>query len=1156
MIQKIYFLGLSLLMSLSYKGQNNLESNAGVKRTENFIVPTTPESYSLFKATDFPVDYRTGKLNAQIPVYNIQVDDINIPIQLSYNTGGIKVDEISSVTGLGWTLGIPNTITVEQHGKEDLGTNYGGSWFPKKPSTFQYSIFTSLSDPDKTMFYNLWEQNSMLDTQPDIYHYNLPTTSGSFFRASNGQFHSVPNENVIIGYLNGIFSITDPRGIKYIFSKKSIIDRRNISPLISEVNTTTYFLTTINLPSGKTINFEYDKTLKHKNQTHNNSLRFPINSIFLQFSSGITTYDNLCADKFKNVNSTTTNYFTDLLLTKISFPSGTVEFNYTNTINGSLGRKDIDGQEDYSFALDNIKVFSNSSLIANFKTDLGYFAANNGGSSFIYQNYRLKLKGIKNLLDNSEYSFEYNENNLPVLNSYSKDLWGYHNGKNNLSKAIYPHLYTIPQSSNGSDRSVDEVAAEAFILKKITYPTKGYSSFEYEGNRIWEEALIPTIEEEYLNNVYGAFHNENEFTIEEYSPEFYMDYNIDNPSDSISYYVDFGNSCLNNTPVGTPQSIHESNGYGYLQELQSNGTWKIIQQYYRDALGKPYFIPKSIKKMINGTLQEVPFHDPTKKKRLKVMLQRNDPMEYCSTSISITKQKNFKKQVNQNAIVGGLRIKSISDFDGTTTYQRRTFDYTNPTNSLQRSSARFTSPLKFVKILENRYHKKIMDNLNDPDGDGIQNGQPVYIFPDPCFGLEVSDNQAESTSVFGNDVVAYQYVTEKNNGKGKILYEFEKNGRDLDIYDPNAQWDPYEFVNKNPISIRKYNESGAIVETDTLLYRTNYIKNALSIDKVDGYQERIASSTNFELLQYCTNKECGILDFYIKANAENYLKSGKLLLDKQINTQYFSNGNNIKEINYNYYETDLNKPINLKNTTNILPSGETTQSAYQYAYEKGNQLMIDRNMIGIPLETTITKITNGATKTLSRTEAIYPKTVAEITNNNASLILPLSLLSYDLQTVTTSFTEVIYDKYDDKGNLQQYTTKAGIPVAIIWGYNKTQPIAKIEGAKLSDISQTLIDNIVNSSINDAQLSTDASEQSLISALDLFRNNAALSAYQISTYTYDPLIGVTSIIPPSGIREVYIYDTANRLKEVKQLDKDAAGNPVYKIVKEYKYNYKN
>ncbi|REC69944.1 hypothetical protein DRF60_20945, partial [Chryseobacterium elymi] len=75
-----------------------------------------------------------------------------------------------------------------------------------------------------------------------------------------------------------------------------------------------------------------------------------------------------------------------------------------------------------------------------------------------------------------------------------------------------------------------------------------------------------------------------------------------------------------------------------------------------------------------------------------------------------------------------------------------------------------------------------------------------------------------------------------------------------------------------------------------------------------------------------------------------------------------------------------------------------------------------------------------------------------------------------------------------------------------------------------------------------------SEQSLISALDLFRNNSALSTYQITTYTYDPLIGVRSITPPSGIRELYKYDTANRLEKVIDING--------KVLKEYKYNYKN
>jgi len=160
-------------------------------------------------------------------------------------------------------------------------------------------------------------------------------------------------------------------------------------------------------------------------------------------------------------------------------------------------------------------------------------------------------------------------------------------------------------------------------------------------------------------------------------------------------------------------------------------------------------------------------------------------------------------------------------------------------------------------------------------------------------------------------------------------------------------------------------------------------------------------------------------------------------------------------------------------------------------------------------------------------------------------------LSFDLQS--NASTEVTYDQYDNKGNILQYTTKDGIPTSIIWGYNQTQPIAKIEGIKLSDIQQSSIDAIVSASNLDD--SNPANEPALLTALDNFRKIAALQNTQITTYTYDPLIGVTSITPPSGLREIYLYDSANRLKEVKQQEKDSNGTLIYKTVKEFKYNYK-
>ncbi|RXM49126.1 MULTISPECIES: hypothetical protein, partial [unclassified Chryseobacterium] len=85
-----------------------------------------------------------------------------------------------------------------------------------------------------------------------------------------------------------------------------------------------------------------------------------------------------------------------------------------------------------------------------------------------------------------------------------------------------------------------------------------------------------------------------------------------------------------------------------------------------------------------------------------------------------------------------------------------------------------------------------------------------------------------------------------------------------------------------------------------------------------------------------------------------------------------------------------------------------------YASEKGNQKLINANIIGIPLETTVIKKQNqnDAGKTISKTETRY---------DDPAHLFPTSVLSYDLQNPSTGSTEVTYDKYDSKGNLVQYT---------------------------------------------------------------------------------------------------------------------------------------
>jgi hypothetical protein len=161
--------------------------------------------------------------------------------------------------------------------------------------------------------------------------------------------------------------------------------------------------------------------------------------------------------------------------------------------------------------------------------------------------------------------------------------------------------------------------------------------------------------------------------------------------------------------------------------------------------------------------------------------------------------------------------------------------------------------------------------------------------------------------------------------------------------------------------------------------------------------------------------------------------------------------------------------------------------------------------------------------------------------------------SYNIPASQTEDSSV-FDLYDNKVNLLQKTSKSGIPTTIIWGYSQTLPIATIEGASYAQVMQAFgLNSADNNSylqlaiVNKSNLHFDlATEADLILKLKEFSTRSELKDFKISTYTHAPLVGATSITSPSGFREHYVYDAANRLEKIEDMDN--------KTVKEYKYNY--
>lgn len=1071
-MKKTLILVSALLTGIVW-GQTSIDP--GTTNDIQKVFPATPETYSLFKAGDFPVDYRTGKLNVSVLLYEIKTKyGVNIPISLTYNTGGIKVDETSGIAGLGWSLSIPNGISVEMHGKNDL-TN--GVWFPKAPANYLAQNFSQLPADIQSKLLNVKE--GVLDTQPDIYHYNLPTISGSFIKDSDGNFQTIPYENVKISYANDKFTITDPKGV--VYTLRSGNTNNIISPSSSETYFSSFVVEKIKFPNNEEVNFTYGKTMAYQHLTHS----------FTDVYIPVEQNNALCADSRKNQHSTTNNMYMDALLTEITHNGERVTFNYANTIQGTQGRKDLNGGAANTFALSEVITTYNDKVVKKMALEHDYFTTSGGDAP--YKNFRLKLNKVKNLLDNTEYSFEYDETGNPFLGSFSQDLWGYYNAQQNLS--MIPNTYYFNNNyTNGGNRNVNPQVSQAYILKKINYPTKGYSSFTYENNSIWQTLILPQEEITPKADVIGVLNTGAGYATQT-SSEFYLNDIPTQTDETITYLVDWVNSCANNTPPGTPVSIGDTNGYGYLEEQLPNGSWKILAQFQKDANGPVLTAPDS--------------HQPSYKKRLRVMLQSNNPDGSCSVSFSLSKKRVYKTAINQNSIVGGLRIKSINDFDGQTNYTKRTFEYNKTGNLGNQSSGNIASPLEFLKM----HYSSIR-----PSG---------YSNQILCENFSLSTDQAVNSSLSGRDVAAYEYVTENTLGRGKKVYQFPVYANNLDITHPDAGWNPYQYQNKNILNEKSYSAEGNLLQEKSYEYELSHLKNPLSADYLPASVNAASLSTSFAFFDVNTDK-------VIKMNNSYVIESGKWLLSRATMKDYLNN-TLTRETSNTYSLDDMNKPINLIKSASSSFDGSTSEVSYQYATEQNNTDMITANMVSVPIQTEAKE--NG--KTVSKMKTVYAKN--GVTNN---MILPVSVQKFDKDNSASSKNTIDYNQYDVKGNVLQYTSKGSVPTAIIWGYNNTLPIAKIEGVTYQQAVSLAADIIAKS-----DLDVDAgTEKELMTALDTFRNQNALKNYSITTYTYDPLIGITTVTPSTGLRGFYKYDSAGRLQSIV----DANGN----ILKEMDYNYKH
>lgn len=438
------------------------------------IVPPSPTAGELGRYGLIQVGLSTGSVATEIPLYNFKTKNLELPISLSYSSNGVRVDEIASWVGMQWSLNAGGVVTriVRDDPDNSTGTN------------IQYPSTISTVDPEGIAYIEA-AGNGHVDTEPDLYSYNFLGYAGKFVITRDRRIVSMPRSDLNFTWTeyegNVSFIITTPAGIRCTFETPETTIMQSSSDASFLPAVTAWYLTKIEHPQGDEINLFYSE---HTYTYH----------VGISQSIAKSTQRNSCDDGVDirfcetQIESLSINQITLIgkRLAKIESPNfGSIEFS------SSRDRSDLD---DYKLNGFYIKDY-NGKVIK--QISLSYIFSNNSGPVGPVDNeflkHRMFLSTVVEKDANSNaikrFVFEYNEiNSLPARLSYAQDHWGYFNGAFSNGNLYPTNLEELDWTGQpafaiwGGNREPSFEHASKGILKSITYPTGGTTTFEYQSN--------------------------------------------------------------------------------------------------------------------------------------------------------------------------------------------------------------------------------------------------------------------------------------------------------------------------------------------------------------------------------------------------------------------------------------------------------------------------------------------------------------------------------------------------------------------------------------------------------------------------------------------------------------------------------------------------
>jgi RHS repeat-associated protein len=1188
-----YFIYLLLLIPFSVISQpiNNFTKGVSV---------VNPNAASLGKYTDIPISLSTGVPNISIPIHTINEGSLSLPISLNYHASGIKVNEVASWVGSGWTLMAGGSISRTILGlPDDEPANNSGFFY----NTFRdKSGLGSTSGLTQTELENV--RDGTLDTEADLFAFNFNGNSGKFFFDLQGKIQTIPKQDLKILYHtishpigSGVetidkfnkdlimgFTFILPDGTKYVFDQVETSQHA-----ASSFFGITFHLTKICSYDG--INEIY---INYSNQSVNTSILYNVRNLAIaqrifSASSAITQHlGSVCSavptpDRFSQiVNGFFTNVETvkEFVPVAITTKSGntTIDFvqsgiNYTNLspINGAFARKQEGGREDVEYILPstvNNDEYS-APYLAQIEIKEGSFCQRKQllynyfkDARTAFQNIpwakRLRLEGLK-IIEKTDCS---SGSSITEIGAYKLNYFGDIVDANGIVTTRAPMVHRLSRATDHwgyyNGKSQNDATANG-NLADLNIPPTTIGLFTYgSSDRSSDEE---TMKQGALNKIYYPTGGSTAFEYEANKVNTATTDNIvcldgDNNNSLTqrlftvsSFSGNLGTLKLEKTTPTVMCTITVFNGSTQLWTTTESYTWLANETKKTLAVTFPSTLPLNT--------------------NLKITLQTNSAAIFCI----------YNSQTSTESTIGGLRIKK-------TIFRPQNND-------------------------DNKIETNYQYTLNDGTSSGVLlTGIPVYGFFNTMNGIATAPGnpippnyftpivvmQSIPTSPLGNYDgyhVAYKQVTVSQTNNGKKVYYYEAEVENTDKSFPVV---PYQFrKNNGQLNIDEvYKKDG---NTDILIGSNTYTPKSDELLNGANYSFKVVtinaspqSSLDNPAVwptptcvfggqvtpNPCNRAVCGNLT---SSQLRNSALLGILYQKYKIKTSVYrlKNVTNVIDgvstsTDYTYY-SQSDRPLFPVTTTTTNSDGKQQKTTNKYVHEyAGNELavsgsidvlvsgnvrtwMLANNLIAIPIE--VKSEYNNIVIGGSRTVFGFTTAMGQYTGSTASSgVYPFKYYAYE------PLTSTFESNWQLKGSIDKYDLTVGLPKDFLtkgytvsemysWFSNKVLQKRAIGGL---DWNYTYFPNtkLLSSVLNENKIKTEFKYDNLMRLTEMkYKDENGVNTKATTTNSYN--LGGTTSPTNNYVGTTTTFSDYTPTQSTKQYF-DGLGRPISTVRESYTPNY--